>query len=336
MNAITKFETNIPALLMPESELLSVLRSSLYPGAKDESIKLVIGYCKAAGLDPMLKPVHIVPMTVKTGQQNQYGDDIYEKRDTIMPGIGLYRIQAARTGEYAGMDKPVFGPMKELEYRRKVVNWVDQPNGKRKPVTTYVDAVIEYPEWVEITVYRLVGGVRCPFTAVEYWLENYATAAKNVDAPNEMWERRTRAQLCKCTEAQALRRGFPEIGSAPTADEMEGRDHELFVEAETATQRGPMMPRSRSEAQPEPDAKPSGDVIDGEVTEKEPTTKPAQPTEARKPDTGELASVGERNWLTKRAGDGLASALKAVGAESIETLTKAQFVSAKSNLMRAA
>ena len=55
-----------------------------------------------------------------------------------------------------------------------------------------------------------------------------------------------------------------------------------------------------------------------------------------KGDAGELASEGERKWLTNRAGDGLATALKAVGAESIETMTKAQFVSAKSNLMRAA
>ena len=56
---------------------------------------MVMGYCKAQALDPLHKPVHIVPMRVK----NAHGD--YEWRDVIMPGVGLYRIRAARTGEFA-------------------------------------------------------------------------------------------------------------------------------------------------------------------------------------------------------------------------------------------
>lgn len=39
-------------------ELLRVLENSLYPGAKRESIELVLAYCRANGLDPMLRPVH--------------------------------------------------------------------------------------------------------------------------------------------------------------------------------------------------------------------------------------------------------------------------------------
>lgn len=38
------------------------LRTSLYPGAAESSIDMVLAYCAAAGLDPMQKPVHIVPM----------------------------------------------------------------------------------------------------------------------------------------------------------------------------------------------------------------------------------------------------------------------------------
>ena len=61
MNAVTQHEGSA---LSPaqEFELTNVLRSSLYPGASPESIKMVLGYCRAAGLDPMQKPVHIVPM----------------------------------------------------------------------------------------------------------------------------------------------------------------------------------------------------------------------------------------------------------------------------------
>lgn len=38
-----------------------------------------------------------------------------------------------------------------------------------------------------------------------------------------MWQKRPYGQIAKCAEAQALRKAFPEVGSAPTADEMEGK-----------------------------------------------------------------------------------------------------------------
>lgn len=210
----------IPSLSMNEAELISVLNSSLYPGAKPESIKLVIGYCKAGGFDPMQKPVHIVPMSVKTGKKKPNSDyDEYEMRDVIMPGVGLYRTLAARTGEYAGMSEPEFGPTKTITY--KSFEWVDGANDKR--TKKYFDATLEYPEWCKVTCDRIVDGHVVGFSAKEYWLENYATAGKDTTAPNAMWKKRPFGQLAKCAEAQALRKGFPEAGAEPTADEMAGK-----------------------------------------------------------------------------------------------------------------
>jgi len=63
------------------------------------------------------------------------------------------------------------------------------------------------------------------FTAKEFWKENYAVRGgkeKSI-APNAMWSKRPYGQIAKCAEAQALRKAFPEIGSEPTADEMEGK-----------------------------------------------------------------------------------------------------------------
>ena len=193
MNAIVKQDSRLPALQMEEAELLDVLQSSLYPGASHQSIKMVLGYCKAAGLDPMRKPVHIVPMWDNKAKQ---------MRDVTMPGIGLYRTDAARTGEHVGTDEPIFGPMVEYDL-----------SGTKVTV----------PEWCKVTVYRMVGTLKCAYTATEYWVENYATAGKDTAAPNTMWKKRGRGQLAKCAEAQALRKGFPEVGNQPTADEMEGK-----------------------------------------------------------------------------------------------------------------
>lgn len=219
-NNVVAFDAvKMPSLQMSEAELLLVLRNSLYPGAKDESIKLVISYCRAAGLDPMQKPVHIVPMDVKSGKEES-GKDIYIKRDVIMPGVGSYRTQAARTGLYAGMSEPQFGPTKKIATKLK--QWNNAHKGDR--TFTMVDGPdIEFPDWCRITVRRMLGNQTVEFTAIEYWQENYATAGNDTTAPNAMWKKRPFGQIAKCAEAQALRKAFPEFGAQPTADEMEGR-----------------------------------------------------------------------------------------------------------------
>ncbi len=193
----------LPSLAMDERELMGVLKNSLYPGARDESIKLVIGYCKASGLDPMQKPVHIVPMSVSTGKKDGNGWDIKEMRDVVMPGIGLYRTQAARSGEYAGVSEPEFGD---------------------DITETIGETTITYPKWCKVVIKRQMrNGTIVEFAAKELWKENYATKSAKSAEPNAMWKRRPYAQLAKCAEAQALRKAFPEFGAQPTADEMEGK-----------------------------------------------------------------------------------------------------------------
>jgi phage recombination protein Bet len=181
---------------MSEAELIRVLQSSLYPGAAVESVRLVLGYCKASGLDPLQKPVHIVPMwDSKAGQM----------RDVVMPGVNLYRTQAARSGECAGVTEPEFGP----------------------DVTAHIGGQeITFPAWCRVTVKRrLPTGEVVEFTAKELWRENYAVKGgkEKSQAPNAMWTKRPYGQIAKCAEAQALRKAFPEIASQPTADEMEGK-----------------------------------------------------------------------------------------------------------------
>jgi phage recombination protein Bet len=208
MNALSKHEAAaLPALQMNEAELVKVLQSSLYPGAALESIKMVLGYCKASGLDPMQKPVHIVPMwDGKAGTM----------RDVVMPGIGMYRIQASRSNVYAGITEPEFGD----------------------DVTENIGGVsVTYPKSCRVIVKRLLpNGTIAEFASVERWKENYAAKGgkdKSV-APNAMWAKRPYAQLAKCAQAQALRMAFPEIGASPTAEEIEGKTlDEDFIEMES-------------------------------------------------------------------------------------------------------
>lgn len=177
-----------------KQELIRVLQSSLYPDAHPDSVELVLSYCQAAGLDPMQKPVHLVPMFSRAAGG---------MRDVIMPGIGLYRIQAARTGQFAGISEVEFGP--EAEFMG-----------------------VFHPIWARCTVRRLLpNGHIAEFTKTEFWRENYAEKGgkeKN-PAPNAMWSKRPHGQIAKCVEAQALRTAFPEIGAQPTFEEMEGKEY---------------------------------------------------------------------------------------------------------------
>lgn len=222
MNDIVKRNAGGALMTAEQSDAIrTALKTSLYPGASDASVDMVLAYCRASGLDPMTKPVHIVPMSVKVGEDKN-GYAIKEMRDVVMPGIGLYRINAARTGEYVGCTEPEFGPAKTMTVPTE--KWGDGPNGRRVK-TPGPDLVFEFPEWCRITVYRLVDGAPRAFPAKEYFLENYATAGNDSMVPNAMWKKRPFGQLAKCTKAQALREAFPEaVGSQPTADEMEGKE----------------------------------------------------------------------------------------------------------------
>ncbi len=57
---------NLPIKIQEDNkELFLALKNSVYAGANDETVALIISYCKHRNLDPMLKPVHPVNMPVK-------------------------------------------------------------------------------------------------------------------------------------------------------------------------------------------------------------------------------------------------------------------------------
>lgn len=96
---------------------------------------------------------------------------------TPVTSIDLMRTHAADTGEYAGSDDAEPGP---------TVN-----EG--------------HPQWSTVTVWRLVQGQRCAFTATARWDEYYPG-----DGPaGQMWRKMPHTMLGKCAEALALRKGFP-------------------------------------------------------------------------------------------------------------------------------
>jgi phage recombination protein Bet len=104
---------------------------------------------------------------------------------TPVTSIDLMRSRAADTGEYAGSDDAVFVGTSKAD------------------------------EWAAtVTVWRLVQGQRCPFTATARWGEYKPDSA-------HMWQRMPHTMLAKCAEALALRKGFPrQLAGLYAAEEM--------------------------------------------------------------------------------------------------------------------
>lgn len=205
MNAVTAWapptRLNLPA---PVAERFGIdaikwkaLVETIYPNATSiDSVVMALSYCEARKLDPFKRPVHIVPVWSKAANGMV---------DTVWPGISELRTTAMRTGLYAGKDKTEFGPDVTM---------------------TLANVEITFPEWAQTTVYRMVPGIgRCPFEGPRiYWIEAYATAKRDTKAPNDMWKKRPRGQLDKCSEAAALRTAFPEeLGNEYAAEEVEGQ-----------------------------------------------------------------------------------------------------------------
>jgi phage recombination protein Bet len=126
---------------------------------------------------------------------------------TIQTGIDGYRLLATRSRRHAGTDDALF-------------------DTESAP----------HPTRATVTVYRLVGGQRCPFVATARWSE-YAQES------NSMWKKMPYLMLSKVAEALALRKAFPaEAAGIYTDAEMDQADvADSVVVVEQAAQQPPIV-----------------------------------------------------------------------------------------------
>lgn len=110
------------------------------------------------------------------------------RKATIQTGIDGYRLIADRTGLYAGNDDAVFA-------------------GQGDTLTATV------------TVWKLVNGQRCPFSATARWAEY------KPEYGDQMWRKMPHTMLAKVAEALALRKAFPaDLSGIYTGEEMDQAD----------------------------------------------------------------------------------------------------------------
>lgn len=268
MNALTTARLNAPDTALKKYEVDAdqwrALTDAVFPTAKDPAaIFLAISYCRSRNLDIMKKPVHVV------GVWDSSKGKVVE---TVWPSITLHRIEASRTGEYAGIDEIEFGPEETRTFRGSIKagnSWKD------------VEITTTFPQWARATVYRMVKGSRVPFSGPKVrWLEYYGRLQSS-DVPNQRWQTAPYYQLEKCAEAGALRRAFPDECGDATAEEMEGRhiNHDPLTIPPTA-EPGQAMKERLDRARNGEDQ-----TIEGKATEEAPKPKEAPKPEPKKPES---------------------------------------------------
>ena len=190
---------NTLAVNQPEAfneKQLALIKNQIMPGATNDELALFSMVCKRTGLDPFARQIYAIRRKKKVG--DRYIE--FYSPETSSDG---QRSVAARTGEYAGSDDPVF----------------DDEGTPRKAT---------------VTVWRLVNGVRCPFTASARW-DQYCPKEENKQF---MWKKMPHVMLGKCAEALALRKAFPQ--------QMSG----LYSEDEMAQMETQKTPANASEDSP--------------------------------------------------------------------------------------
>lgn len=173
------------------NDKLELIKKTVAKGATDLELELFLHACKRTGLDPLMKQIYAIKRRDRAS-----GGEVM----AIQTGIDGYRLIADRTGHYAGSDEP-----------------------------QYVIAEDGWPDVASVTVYKMIGGQRCPFSASARWKE-YAQDT------SPMWKKMPFLMLGKCAEALALRKAFPaELSGVYTHEEMMQADTESKVVYDTTT-----------------------------------------------------------------------------------------------------
>lgn len=191
----------LPPVIAPYAETWSdldrakvdLIKRTICPeDTTDDELALFLHECKRRGVHPL---DGAVVMTKRN--DNRRG----EKRIVFMTTIHYKRSRAEDTGAYAGNDDIEYGPPLRAE------------RSNTEPP----------PSWAKATVYKIVGGIRCPFTAKVWWKEYYPGSGPN----SFMWDRMPNNQLGKCAESKALEKAFPQkLGNLPIAEELDRPDHD--------------------------------------------------------------------------------------------------------------
>jgi phage recombination protein Bet len=181
-------------LLSQEDIDILVASGVIPPNTPPAQIQLFGKVCERKRLDPFCREIHLTSYNTTKGT-----------RYAMIIGIDGRRIIASRTGQYAGNDDYVYdGGKSEFQMISE---------GKKRPTTATA------------TVWRIIAGQRCAFTATASWAEYVPQGNKSW-----MWDKMSFLMLGKTSENLAFKKGFPEEFSG-----LYGEEEAVILEQENGS-----------------------------------------------------------------------------------------------------
>jgi phage recombination protein Bet len=191
---------------------ISILKEAILDDqASNAELALFSKICEATGLNPFAKQIYGIRRKGKI---------------TFQCSIDGYRLIADRTGQYAGNDDPLYDEGLSL-YQHLI-------SGRGNPLVATV------------TVWKVVGGVRCNFTASARWeqyVQIFWDKQQKCHKVSETWQKMPHFMLSKCAESLALRKAFPnELSALRTSDEMQAVEQDTnFAPTPTVNLHNPSL-----------------------------------------------------------------------------------------------
>ena len=145
-------------------EQIDLIKRTIAVGATSDELQLFLYQAKRTGLDPLSRQIHFVKR---------------KDKGTIQTAIDGYRLTADRTGKYAGND--------DYKFDEGLSQYEHMTADRGSPWTA------------TSTVYKMIDGVRTPFTATAAWKEYFPGEVQGF-----MWKKMPYLMIGKCAEALSL------------------------------------------------------------------------------------------------------------------------------------
>lgn len=155
---------------LSQQDINNLAKAAIIPsGTPIEQVLIFAKVCREHGLSPFSKEIYLV----------KYGSNF-----VAQVGIDGFRRRACETGEHAGTDDPKFNVTSDGKFK----------------TAFELKSQNQLPETCSVTVYRLIGGQRVPFSHTAVFSEFSSGQNKWKTMPFQM--------IAKVAEAFALKKGF--------------------------------------------------------------------------------------------------------------------------------
>lgn len=155
---------------LSQQDINNLAKAAIIPsGTPIEQVLIFAKVCREHGLSPFSKEIYLV----------KYGGNY-----VAQVGIDGFRRRACETGEHAGTDDPKFNVTSDGKFK----------------TAFELKSQNQLPETCSVTVYRLIGGQRVPFSHTAVFSEFSSGQNKWKTMPFQM--------IAKVAEAFALKKGF--------------------------------------------------------------------------------------------------------------------------------